>query len=692
MVALLEYHAMAPQKDAEKFEWEYLIRPDKSPSRQLEQLCLGIANIIVSALHFVPCNDERADRILQSKLKSSTPGEGITPERVAAFYRAVGGNYDTLFLSTPNSSLSFIYQSLGCFHTLQPSSNAFEPPCIPTLLPHGFVRWQTIQLLLCPDEHSGFLREAVKHFDVVNPSTGRVFPKDIPRNVFPAEPDDEMVKWHDTVGKRLEQEYEASQARKAAQQQPREPELPPKGADPARPTPSSEKTPTHDYFSHHHQHPNASKTTRPTSSSRGNSHEACSPFTRPSHGTEPVDDPSELDADINRAYRHVDPEEVDRTHTCRTSSRQSRTRGRSRTPSRRHHSSRRRHKSKTHDPVESSDYSLSFTDDEDEEEDGRYTRTRRPPSSSRRHASHSIDGRPLRGFHTRLLSPERNAGRRHSHDSPLSKSRSKTRPSVRPRHRSGSPSPYRRSHPPSNLHQRIQVEIIPSDTDLGTETELETENETDTDPYHSLRPHQVHERELDGESDDYNDDPAENYTPDTKRARDFYYARNHSRPRSRGRKHNGPEYIVLPTSAHGTTSSGGSNPSTSTTTSPSTAPGSTSPRASRTPSKPIKYKEYILIEPETPRSPPPSMPSFTAPVYTTHAQPRRPASRSRKIYVGGGGGGGGSGTHTPITITTQVPASSMNRKPSRSGRWGSHNASMSGSSGSHNLRGTRYGC
>ena len=580
---------------------------------------------------------------------------------------------------------------MGCFHTLQPSSNAFEPPCIPTLLPHGFVRWQTIQLLLCPDEHSGFLREAVKQFDVVNPSTGTTFPKDIPRHVFPAEPDAEMVKWHDTVGRRLEQEYEASKARKASPQQPRKPELASKAAGSGHPTPfSEEKTPAEqDYFSQHHQQSNASKATRPSVTSRAHSHEAYSPFTRPGPRNEPVDEPPELDADISRAYRHVDPDEVDRADTPRTSSRQSRTRGRSRAPSRRRPSSHRRHRSKTHDPVDSSGYSHSSTDDEDEEEEGvdeRYTRSRRGPSSSRRNASHPTDSHPLRGLHSRLLSLDRNAARRHSHDSPLSQARSKIRTTAKPRHHSGSPSPYRLPHPPSNLHQRIQVEIIPSDTDLGTETELETENETDVDPYH---PRHAHERELDGESD-YNDDAAD-YTPETKRARDFYYARNRSRPRSRAHDYDrdGPEYIVLPTSNHSASNSGGGSSPTTTTTSSCTAPGSTSPRASRTPSKPIKYKEYILIEPETPRSPPPSMPSFTAPVYATHAQVRRPTPRSGPRYAGGGEGGG---THTPITITTQVPMSSLNGKPSRSGRWGSHNVRRSGSSGSggsHHLRGTR---
>ncbi|KAK2756127.1 hypothetical protein FQN54_005535 [Arachnomyces sp. PD_36] len=169
--------------------WGSLVRPDKSPSPLLIQLCLGIAQ-------------------LMSTLEPSNT-EDLTPQKIATFYRAVGGNYDTLFLSMRHSALSLVYQSLGCFHTLQPTNNAFEPPSIPALLPHGFVRWQTIQLLLCPDEHVRFLQEAVKRFDVVNPAGGGTFPKVIPREAFPAAPDPEMVEWHETVSQRLEQDAQA---------------------------------------------------------------------------------------------------------------------------------------------------------------------------------------------------------------------------------------------------------------------------------------------------------------------------------------------------------------------------------------------------------------------------------------------------------------------------------------------------
>jgi hypothetical protein len=130
----------------------------------------------------------------------------LTPEKLAAFYRETGGNYDTLFLKTKGLGLSFIYQSLGCFHTLQPTADPFKPPSIPALLPHGFVRWQTIQLLLCPEEHSRFLQNAVSRWDIRRPDGG-IFPKTLPREAFPTEPDPGMVRWHEQVTQRLEQEY-----------------------------------------------------------------------------------------------------------------------------------------------------------------------------------------------------------------------------------------------------------------------------------------------------------------------------------------------------------------------------------------------------------------------------------------------------------------------------------------------------
>ncbi|PYH86881.1 hypothetical protein BO82DRAFT_53177 [Aspergillus uvarum CBS 121591] len=166
--------------------WGVLINSDKSPAPLLEQLCLEIAHKISSFDDYATAD--------------------LTPERLASFYRKVGGNYDVLFLQTKPSALSFIYQRLGCFHSIQPTNDAYKPPAIPALQPNGFVRWQTIQLLLDPDEHCRYLQNAVELWDIENPSGG-TFPKTIPRGAFPKSPDPEMVEWHETVSRRFEMDY-----------------------------------------------------------------------------------------------------------------------------------------------------------------------------------------------------------------------------------------------------------------------------------------------------------------------------------------------------------------------------------------------------------------------------------------------------------------------------------------------------
>lgn len=174
--------------------WGYLIQPDKSPTPVFEQLLLGVANYINR--HIAPWDIQT-----------------LTPAKLAAFYRLVGGDYDPLFLETSQTSLSFIYQSLGCYHTLQPEKDPYTPPTIPSLTPAGFVRWQTVQLLLEPEEHVPFLQEAVKRFDLTNPADGAPFPSILPKESLPCQPDIEMVEWHETVAEKLMLEAQASAAR-----------------------------------------------------------------------------------------------------------------------------------------------------------------------------------------------------------------------------------------------------------------------------------------------------------------------------------------------------------------------------------------------------------------------------------------------------------------------------------------------
>ena len=132
---------------------------------------------------------------------------------MAAFYRLVGGDYDVLFLETQHPSLSFIYQSLGCYHTLQPQADPYTAPTVPALTPQGFVRWQTVQLLLEPEEHVPLLQTAVKRFDISNPTDGTTFPGWLPREALPSKPDREMIQWHETVSQRLSLEARATQIR-----------------------------------------------------------------------------------------------------------------------------------------------------------------------------------------------------------------------------------------------------------------------------------------------------------------------------------------------------------------------------------------------------------------------------------------------------------------------------------------------
>ncbi|PSR94189.1 hypothetical protein BD289DRAFT_363874, partial [Coniella lustricola] len=132
--------------------------------------------------------------------------------KLAQFYKSVGGNYDKVFLSAPNETLSFLWQILGCFHSLQPTDNCYEAPSVPALTIAGFVRWQSIQILLSPEEHVPFVIFAVKNWNLKHPDTGELFPKDISAAAFPTEPDADIVSWHEACGTRLRQEAEQRQS------------------------------------------------------------------------------------------------------------------------------------------------------------------------------------------------------------------------------------------------------------------------------------------------------------------------------------------------------------------------------------------------------------------------------------------------------------------------------------------------
>jgi hypothetical protein len=137
----------------------------------------------------------------------------------------VGGNYDVLFKDTTPSSVAFIYRSLGARHSLQPSptDDGYSSPAVPALKKEGFVIWQTIQLLLGPEEHVPFIQKTVAQYDVVDPETGALFPKVLPNQCFPDKPDDAMETWYESVAARLrkEAEEEVASAHVAAEPGPR---------------------------------------------------------------------------------------------------------------------------------------------------------------------------------------------------------------------------------------------------------------------------------------------------------------------------------------------------------------------------------------------------------------------------------------------------------------------------------------
>lgn len=75
------------------------------------------------------------------------------------------------------------------------------------------MRWQTVQLLLGPEEHVPLLQKAVKSFEITHLGDGSEFPKVLPKTAFPSKPDSVMMRWHDGVSEKLRLEAAASTPR-----------------------------------------------------------------------------------------------------------------------------------------------------------------------------------------------------------------------------------------------------------------------------------------------------------------------------------------------------------------------------------------------------------------------------------------------------------------------------------------------
>jgi hypothetical protein len=109
-----------------------------------------------------------------------------------------------LFKEVPPQSISYIWTVTGCQHTLQPvPGDDFAAPSIPALTLRGFVQWESVEILLGPEEHVPFLQFAVKNWNLKNPDTGEVFPAGLPKEAFPTEPDADVDKWHKECAERL---------------------------------------------------------------------------------------------------------------------------------------------------------------------------------------------------------------------------------------------------------------------------------------------------------------------------------------------------------------------------------------------------------------------------------------------------------------------------------------------------------
>ncbi|EPE10431.1 hydroxyproline-rich glycoprotein dz-hrgp [Ophiostoma piceae UAMH 11346] len=194
--------APPPQTDAPpeaKPYYGYLIKDDKSPTPLFAAFLRALAQHII-------------DNIDDTNITL------LSPPKLAAFYKLAGADYDALFLETSNPSISYTWQVTGCQHSLQPTANDFAPPSIPALTVKGFVRWQSLQTLLCPEIHVPVLQYAANNWGLKNLETGETFPPDLPKEALPAVPDPVIEKWHDECAQTLQRE-----AANAAREKPASP-------------------------------------------------------------------------------------------------------------------------------------------------------------------------------------------------------------------------------------------------------------------------------------------------------------------------------------------------------------------------------------------------------------------------------------------------------------------------------------
>lgn len=162
--------------------------------------------------------------------------------------------------------------TLGCSHSLQPTPNDdFVPPSIPALTSRGFVIWQTIQLLLDPEEHVPYLQEAARIFPLINPENNQPFPREIPKEAFPSNPDQETVRWHDEMFAKQSAKEAAAEKKDASKHGKVQVPVPGEHVDTSRYT----------EYHHHHHHPQYAEQQYASRSRKSRRHPAAAPAPAP---------------------------------------------------------------------------------------------------------------------------------------------------------------------------------------------------------------------------------------------------------------------------------------------------------------------------------------------------------------------------------------------------------------------------
>lgn len=173
----------------------YLFDKKKKPTRVLDALLRAIGQHIINEI-------------------GNKDVKFLTTDKLSAFYHAVGGDMDFLLRDQSSEDISALWAVYGCQHMLtQPNGDSRARPTVPTLTLRGFVEWEALQILLNPEDHSIWIRTAVKKFGLKHPETGEGFPADLPKSSLPSECDPVIDAYHDKCIQVLKEEEEERKRR-----------------------------------------------------------------------------------------------------------------------------------------------------------------------------------------------------------------------------------------------------------------------------------------------------------------------------------------------------------------------------------------------------------------------------------------------------------------------------------------------